>query len=257
MHIYREPSVTNLNFDELASYPEEKIPFVEITTRGPPEANQELETGRLAEKFARTKVKSVESPEKNSNPLYGEIKYEEGLIENPSKDVSGVMYDGHLLSRIYHRLLPEEETDASHLHIIFTKRLFGTWGEKGGRYHARVSLYSYPTLISTSGIVEAPAKPKEFYREKRQLASLGDTGGTIERLKEKFEGRFIDYDDERLTEVMKGYVMQALFYHLRSDPFCEKECCRLYNAHWQEEVIRAQLDPPEFCEKHRKILEEL
>jgi hypothetical protein len=54
---------------------------------------------------------------------------------------------------------------------------------------------------------------------------------------------------------MKGYVMQALFYHLTLDPFCSDKRCRLYNAHWQEEVLEAQLEEPEFCERHAKMLE--
>jgi hypothetical protein len=74
-------------------------------------------------------------------------------------------------------------------------------------------------------------------------------------LKEKFRGRFIDHDDERLTEIMKGYVMQAIFYHIASSPFCDDTRCRLYNGHWQEEVLEAQLKQPEFCERHEKMLE--
>jgi hypothetical protein len=56
---------------------------------------------------------------------------------------------------------------------------------------------------------------------------------------------------------MKGYVMQALFYHLTLDPFCSDKRCRLYNAHWQEEVLEAQLSQPELCEQHSEMLEKL
>jgi len=74
-------------------------------------------------------------------------------------------------------------------------------------------------------------------------------------LKGELKGRFIDHGDPRLTEVMKGYVMRALFFHLTGNPFCDHPDCRLYNAHWQEELIRAQLDGKyEFCRDHRKSL---
>lgn len=77
-------------------------------------------------------------------------------------------------------------------------------------------------------------------------------------LKPELRGRFIEHDDERLTEVMKGYVAQTLFYHLFGESFCEDGDCRLYNAHWQEEVIRAQLGGRyEFCPRHRRMLEVL
>jgi hypothetical protein len=57
---------------------------------------------------------------------------------------------------------------------------------------------------------------------------------------------------------MKGYVMQAIAYRLWGDPFCGDQNCRLYNAHWQEEVIRAQLESPyEFCPYHRQKFAEL
>lgn len=101
-------------------------------------------------------------------------------------------------------------------------------------------MYGFPSLISTTGIVEAPAKPKEFYELKQEYVALG-LPVPIEELKKKFRGRFIDYDDERLTEIMKGYVMQALFYHIFGEPFCRERRCRLFNAHWQEEVLEAQL----------------
>ena len=77
-------------------------------------------------------------------------------------------------------------------------------------------------------------------------------------VKDKFDGTFIDYEDERMTEVVKGYAMQAVFYCLTGEPFCEDRGCRLYNAHWQEELITAQLKSKyEFCERHDRILESL
>jgi len=114
-----------------------------------------------------------------------------------------------------------------------------------------VSVYGFPSLISTTGIVEAPAKPRDFYL-KQQL------GVSLLTLKEEFKGRFIDYNDPRLTEVMKGYVMQALFFHLTGNPFCKDKNCRLYNAHWQEDLIQTQLtSKTDFCAQHQRLLTRL
>jgi len=55
-------------------------------------------------------------------------------------------------------------------------------------------------------------------------------GKDLLELKERFKGSFIDYEDERLTEVIKGYVIQTVFYCLIGNPFCEDKGCRLYNA---------------------------
>ncbi|MDI6820054.1 MAG: hypothetical protein QMC89_04015 [Candidatus Hodarchaeaceae archaeon] len=170
-----------------------------------------------------------------------------------------MLYDGFKLQALLREILPTDEFSIEHAHIIFTNRFFATFDEGDRRYHARVSVYGLPSIISTTGIVEAPAKPKEFYLLKQRYAALGMSGVPIEALKERFKGRFIDYDDDRLTEVMKGYVMQAIFHHLMLEPFCPDRKCRLFNGHWQEEVILAQLGPKEheFCERHHAILEKL
>jgi len=115
-------------------------------------------------------------------------------------------------------------------------------------------VYGIPSVITTTGLVEAPAKPKGYYLLKPQYEMLGKD---LLELKERLKASFIDYEDERLTEVIKGYAMQALFYHLVGAPFCKDKGCRLYNAHWQEELIFAQLESEyEFCPHHSKLLAE-
>jgi hypothetical protein len=52
-------------------------------------------------------------------------------------------------------------------------------------------------------------------------------------------------------------VMQAVIYALTGEAFCDDARCRLYDAHWQEEMLRAQLEEPEFCERHRKMIRDL
>lgn len=254
-HLYDDPSTDNLDLAELGFYLEANTPVESVDLREKLYRNFEGTRGALAGKFARARVRDPDTPQGDFEPLPGEIKFEEKLIRNPSNSISGVLYDGKELGKISGGLIPGEEMDISHFHVIFTNRLFGTWDEFDNRYHARVAVYGFPSLISTTGVVEAPAKPKEFYRKKREYARGGQTAAALEELKKEFKGRFIDYDDDRLTEVMKGYVMQALFYHLRTEPFCDKKECRLYNAHWQEEVIRAQLEPPEYCEKHERTIQ--
>ncbi len=203
----------------------------------------------LAMRFAQGKVRNPTLRERNEGPLLGEVEYERRRLCNPEKNSFGILYDAFSLYEIYLSLIPEEES--THIHLIFTDQLLGTWDEGNRRYHARVGIYSFPSILSVTGVIEAPAKPREFYI-KREL------GLDFLRLKEEFKGRFIDYDDPRLTEVMKGYTMQALFFHLIGDPFCEDKNCRLYNAHWQEEVIQAQLKKDyEFCKRHKRILTQI
>jgi hypothetical protein len=259
IHLYEEPSTKNLKLYEIAGYLREKLGEIPVDVRKPfIRASSEDGVNVLARKLAETKVHDLTNPDARFEPLPGEIEFERKLLRDPSLRITGVLYDGFRLHLVLQGLLPKEEFSIEHVHVIFTNRLFGTFDEGDRRYHARVSIYGFPSIISTTGIVEAPAKPREFYLLKQQYAALaGDV--PLEALKEKFKGRFIDYDDERLTEVMKGYVMQAIFYHVFGDPFCGKISCRLYNSHWQEEVIESQLGAreKEFCDHHQEMLEGL
>lgn len=258
IHIYEDPSSKTLDLREIAKYLREKLGAASIDVRKPlivARAHDKVE--ELARHLAGARVRNPMSRDLSFEPLMGEIDFERKLLNDPELRLPGVLYDAARLRELALNLLPEDERDWEHLHIVFTNRLFGNWDSDDARYHARVSFYSFPSLISTTGIVEAPAKPKEFYALRQRYVSLG-VPVPYEELKEKFRGRFIDYDDERLTEVMKGYAMQAVFYHLNVYPFCEVKTCRLFNAHWQEEVILAQLGPKdsEFCEMHGKMLED-
>jgi len=69
--------------------------------------------------------------------------------------------------------------------IIITKRLFATFDVVGKHIHLRSSLYSYPSIISLSGIVEAPAKPREYYLAKQSLSFTGLWELEEPRIKEK------------------------------------------------------------------------
>ncbi len=267
VHLYSEPRVHTLDLAELSSDLAKVAPATDIEVRGDlvtcylstlnQSAGKEA-LSALAESFAKAKVRDPTQHEEEFEPLWGEMDYERRRLSDPDSKAFGVLYDGFKTAEIMRQLLPREELNLTHLHIVFTNQLFGTWEEGDRRYHARVSLYSTPTLLSTSGIVEAPAKPREYYVLKQQYSALGMPDATSVELERRFKGRFIDYDDQRLTQVMNGYAMQAIAYHLWGDPFCEDRHCRLYNAHWQEEVIQAQLESPyEFCPYHRRKFAEL
>jgi hypothetical protein len=202
----------------------------------------------LARRLAEARVHDFGNPDAVFEPSEEEIRTERMWLHKPCLEMEA-FYDGFKLQSVAGELLSEKESGLQHVHLIFTPRLFGTWDEMDHRYHARVCILGYPNLISTTGVIEAPAKPKEFYRLKREI---GDAES-----KELFREKFIDYDDPRLTEVLKGYTMQGIFYFLTSEPFCGESCCRLFNSHWQDEIIRAQLEEPEFCVNHEKMLEDL
>lgn len=155
------------------------------------------------------------------------------------------LYDGFELQRIFAETIPAREAD--HMHMIITDLLTCTFSEDDWRYHGRAVVCGTPSIISTKGIVEAPAKPKEFY--------LAQLGGMIDarNLKKQFAGRFIDYGDDRITAAAALYVLQALFFFIADgEPFCKNKSCILYNAHWQEELIRL-VEKEALCTRHKQM----
>lgn len=251
INLYEEGDLGGLNIKKLGQYLQEKthIPFHirgNLYKRLPEKRIKEV-----AKQFARIKVKDSGREFSLGEPLQAEIDYEKRRIRDPYWKIFGIFYEGIFYQRIISDLIYKDKLDLDHCSILITTQLFGTWDRDNRRYHARVSLYGFPSLISITGLVEAPAKPKEFYLKKQM-------GLPIELLKEEYQGRFLDHGDRRMTEVLKGYAVQALFFHLTGDPFCEDQDCRLFNSHWQEEVLHSQLDGGyEFCPRHEGILREI
>lgn len=177
-------------------------------------------------------------------PLPLEIEVERKGLERDSPP-KGVIYDGWEFMKFVRSLLPSHSP--SELQILLTSRLLSTPEE--GIHHIRTILLGYPSIISTSGLVEGPAKPKEFYLARRLLADelIGY---------QLLEGKpYLLYDDPRLPLVIRGYALQAFFYHITGNPFCPDKGCSLYNAHRQEELIYAQLESPyELCPYHLEVL---
>jgi len=252
--LYEEGTGEELDIEEIARYLRQKLGKAKVRTRGNPFTfiSSQEKAADYARRIASTKVQEVSQKILSGlEPLHAEIEYERRRILGKTR-AFGVMYDGIRLQRVLREIVPGEERSLDFVHIFFTNRLFATWDDSNKRYHLRTSVYGLPSLVSTTGLIEAPARPREYYLLRQQYESLGKD---LTELKERFKGRFIDYEDGRLTEVAKGYAMQAVFHILTGDPFCEDKGCRLYNAHWQEELVFAQLESGyEFCQRHAKVL---
>ncbi len=247
-NIYEEGDLNGLKMKEIKDYLQEKT-AIRISHCGNIYKNlskDQVET--IARKIAQLRIKE---PWKGPLPkavLEGEVGYEKERLKDPNWRHFGILYEGVLYQQLLRDSIFEGNLKEQNCTILFTNQLIGTWDSNDRRYHIRTSLYGFPHIISISGMVMAPAKPREFYL-KRQM------GVPVEFLKEEYKDRFIDYGDERVTEVIKGYVMQAFFYHLTGEPFCEDPDCRLFNSHWQEQMIHAQLDGAyEFCPRHEELL---
>ncbi len=183
---------------------------------------------------------------------FGDIEVKVFPLKTAVVKTKGILLD---LLKTY-QVFKEISSKNTACKILFTDKLIATEDEFK-RLHLRAAVFSEPSIISLSGIVEAVAKPKEYYLYKKQFESLGLGELKKDWLKNKFKGQFIDYGDKRLTEILKGFVSQALFFFIFGEPFCCSRNCRLYNSHWQKDLIFSQVKKGSFCPKHKRILSKL
>ena len=67
--------------------------------------------------------------------------------------------------------------------------------------------------------------------------------GDIEDLKKQFAGLYIDYVDHRIKLYYNWIYYSSSFFLLTDgDPFCSNAGCKLFNVHWQDDLIRAQVN---------------
>ncbi len=205
----------------------------------------------LATDFSSTYIDDISAPLDIINPVDSlEIEPEINRLLG-RENLRGKFYDGYWIQRILYKLFSEKinhELNNGCIHLIFTARLFGTF--EGRRYHARVVLMGVPSLISTSGLVEAPAKPREYYYVKGRLIQSGL--GTSE-LDNMYKGRFVEYDDPKISSILHSYALQVIFYEITTNAFCDNPQCCLSNSHWQQEVLKVQYEGV-LCERCKEII---
>ncbi len=188
--------------------------------------------------------------------IFGVREIKSKRLKQDIVKTKGILFDSLNTDLAWREFIAKEKVDSDACHIIFTHKLFATFAEDK-RPHIRAGVYSFPSVISLPGIIEGPAKPREYYLLKQRYAALRLWHLKEPEVKKKFRGQFIDYADTRIIEVIKGFVSQAIFFYLTGEPFCPKKSCRLFNAHWQKDLIYSQIKKGKFCSSHRKILSSL
>ena len=243
--LYNEPKVVEIQIEKINQFITDTFQIkVEIKDN----FFKSLEN-KTFEKIASTRIFDLKKQFKKHIPTQEEIQ-----IEKENQDTSGhdimTLYDGFELQNIIAENI--SITDNT-LYIIFTNKLTATFDNDDFRYHARALINSNPTIISTTGIIEAPAKPKQYYLD--LMTNFSEE--KIEEIKERYKGEFLEYHDSRLNEITEGYVLQAIMYYTTGDAFCENKECRLFNAHWQKDLFYSQLENKKLCDKHQEKLKEI
>ena len=246
--LYDEPTVPEIQLEKLEKFLKESFPAdIEIRKNFSEYADDEI-----FEKIAGSRIFDLKKPFKKYVPSFSDIQAEKES-KDTTKDKEMVLYDGFEFQKIITNIIPKDENDLNTLHIIFTNKLTCIFDESDFRYHARAIINSNPTIISTSGIIEAPAKPKQYYFE--LMTDFSED--KIDEIKKKYKGEFLEYNDSRLSQVIEGYLLQAIIYFETGDCFCDQKECRLFNAHWQKDLLDSQIENQIFCKKHLEVIKKI
>ena len=245
--IYDEPSIPELKLDSLAQ-------FIQETFHVPVQKRKNIFSyakQNTARDLAATRFYNYRQEFQRHDPTNEEIQFELESFVDSAKIENIVLYDGFEFQRIITELIAPDEADAEIFHLIFTNKLTCTFDHSDYRYHGRALIGANPAIISTTGIIEAPAKPRQYYLD---LMANYSQGLNVDSIKEKYKGQYLEYHDPRLDLIIRGYAMQALFYYMTGEPFCEFLNCKLNNAHWQSDLLFSQLEINKLCARHEKIL---
>ena len=245
--LYDEPSVPEIAIDNLAGFLRNTF-HVTVTKR---ESIFKSATDDTAHELASSRVFNMRQPFQRHTPTIEEVEFERQTFQNTSKVENIILYDGFEFQKIVSRMIPSDELDMEDFHLVFTNKLTCTFDSNDCRYHGRALIGANPSVISTTGIIEAPAKPREYYME--LMANYGQ-GLNIDSIKKKYQGTYLEYHDVRLGKIIEGYCLQALFYYATGEAFCDLLDCRLNNAHWQRDLLYSQLEFGKLCSKHSEIL---
>ena len=246
--LYDEPTVPEIQIKRLEKFLKDTFP-VEVQIKKNLFENLDEKD---YENNASTRIFDLKNPFQKHTPSNKEIQIERKNIDNSTNEEM-ILYDGYEIQKSITELIPSDENKIEILHIVFTNKLTCTFDQSDFRYHARALIGSNPTIISTTGIIEAPAKPKQYYLD--LMTNFSEQ--KVEETKKKYKGQFLEYHDSRLSEIIEGYLLQAILYYETGDEFCEHKECRLYNAHWQKDLFYSQIENKKLCEKHQKILNQI
>ena len=233
--LYDEPTVPEIKLERLEKFLTETFP-VQIEIR----KNIISNANGVLEKIANTRIFDLKKPFE---------KQEKATSENNDM----ILYDGFEFHKIITELIPINENKIDTLHVVFTNKLTCTFDESDFRYHARALIGSNPAIISTTGMIEAPAKPKQYYLD--LMTNVSEE--RINEVKKKYKGQFLEEHDSRLSEIAEGYLLQSIMYYETGEAFCNNKECRLFNAHWQKDLFYSQIENKKFCEKHQQVLEKI
>ena len=258
--LYDEPAVQEIQISILKNFLQNTF-HVDVEIKECIFNNLDVET---VEKISSCRIFEPRIPFKKHLSNEWEIDFEKNvckdtklmekttMVEDAKRIEDVVMYDGFELQNIIYDVITKNDSKQNNLHIVFTNRLICTYDTTDSRYHGRTLICSNPAIVSTTVMIEAPARPREYYFEAMKYKMQGLD---IQDIKKKYSEKFLDYHDIRLSKIAEGCLLQAIFYYMTGDAFCDSLDCRLNNAHWQKDLLYSQLKIGKLCNKHQALLD--
>lgn len=252
IYIYDDPDAQALDIDYLGHWLAHILPDVQIGVRSDfitfhlarfIESERDALAEALCEQLERAEVDNLVRPADRDKlpPL------------PPAERDLDVVYESSALQAILKLLIPDEERAGDRLHIMFTANYLGVWREDEAYLRLQAAVLGLPSVISTSGLVEALELPKQYHFLRQQVAILG----VEEDVEDIFADQTVGYGDPRINEVCKGYIMQALYYQMTGETGCSDPECRLHIVPSHVETLKTQVTgKPGLCERHRDLLVE-
>ena len=198
--LYDEPAVQEIQISNLKNFLLETFP-VEVEVKECVFHNLDEKD---IEKISCCRVFDTTSPFKKHTPNKQEIDFEKNVckdtklmentikVEDAERIEDVVMYDGFQIQNAISTTISQDYLIQNNLHIVFTNKLTCTYDNLDHRYHGRTVICSNPAIISTTGMIEAPAKSREYYLEAMKCKVQGLD---IKSVKKNHSGEFLDYHD--------------------------------------------------------------
>lgn len=243
--LYPDDSTPEINKNQLFSFIKEKLKIKVELRDDFVETNSE----KFTKVFSELRVHDLKKKFIYNSHQESDYEFEKKFNDYTKQKQNEIFYEGFKMQKNFSSFLPDDENTLSVLSIIITNKLIGTFDENDYRFHARAILLGNPTIISTSGIIEGPAKPKKFYLD--MMTNFSQISES--EIEKKYQGEFLTYHDLRLPQILEGYIMQAISFIETGEEFCENDFCRIFNSHWQRDLIDLNVIESKLCPKHKKL----
>ncbi len=251
--IYDAPDAIGLDVRVVARHLADLLPQVRVETRtdfftwhlGQYDFEQvEMLTEEVAARLEEREVHNLVAPSRRD-------KLEP--VSPESRDL-GVVYVADQLQDVMRVLLQQDEHGPEFLHLAYITQCLGRWVADESHLRLQIIQHGEPTIISTTGFVEAPALPREYAFRRAQLLAFG-MEEAAEELDEQFAGSALAHGDPRINRVAAGYALQAVFRQMFGEQACDTPTCPLHPATTHDELARAHLsEDSRLCDRHARML---